>query len=218
MKKILFSIMCLAMSILMMKAQDNIYVINGYRVPGFDGSQVSGKTISQYRIMNFIEKLAGKVKEVHWIDTADGEKPLGAVAEKITDITQIQNYVSTEAAFGGTEAGQPLVLVDGEVYSGKIQDIKADDIAEMRVYKAGSDFAAHYGESGKNGVVLVSTVRNSGGAMIYVVDGKKTSESTLHRINPLDIKKMDVYKPGSESALKMGPEGATHGYIIVYTK
>jgi tonB-linked outer membrane protein, susC/ragA family len=66
--------------------------------------------------------------------------------------------------FGSINASSsPLYIVDGSVYHGSISDIPAQDIANISVLKDAAATAL-YGASAGNGVVIVTTKRNGGGA------------------------------------------------------
>ena len=66
--------------------------------------------------------------------------------------------------FGSINASSdPLYIVDGSVYKGSISDIPAQDIANISVLKDAAATAL-YGASAGNGVVIVTTKRNGGGA------------------------------------------------------
>jgi TonB-dependent SusC/RagA subfamily outer membrane receptor len=55
-----------------------------------------------------------------------------------------------------TVANQPLIIVNGEVYQGKIEDLNKDDIASINVLKEASTTAI-YGSRASNGVIMVTT-------------------------------------------------------------
>ncbi|MDR1222472.1 MAG: hypothetical protein LBL07_06285 [Tannerella sp.] len=51
---------------------------------------------------------------------------------------------------------EPLIVVDGEEYSGNIKDIDVNDIKSFSILKD-STATTHYGEKGKNGVIIITT-------------------------------------------------------------
>ncbi|MCC9017327.1 VIT domain-containing protein [Flavobacterium lipolyticum] len=64
---------------------------------------------------------------------------------------------------GGYLAGdskKPLIIVDGQFYEGELTDLKSDDIASVEVLKDPSRISA-YGSSGANGVIIVTTKKDS---------------------------------------------------------
>jgi TonB-dependent SusC/RagA subfamily outer membrane receptor len=55
-----------------------------------------------------------------------------------------------------TNANRPLILVNGVIYEGEIEDLNKDDIASMNVLKDASATAI-YGSRASNGVIMVTT-------------------------------------------------------------
>ena len=68
--------------------------------------------------------------------------------------------------FGGQE---PLILVDGVIVEGGIQDINTDDIASFEVVK-GASASALYGSRAGNGVIVITTKRGK-----YSPEGPKVT-------------------------------------------
>ena len=54
----------------------NVYMINGEKVTNFDGSQLCGKTVSDYRIGVATNNATGEVSKVHIIKTEEHVSPL----------------------------------------------------------------------------------------------------------------------------------------------
>ena len=61
-----------------------------------------------------------------------------------------------------TASSSPLIVLDGVIYSGGLEDINPNDIATIDVLKDASS-AAVFGARSANGVVLVTTKRGKGG-------------------------------------------------------
>ena len=64
-------------------------------------------------------------------------------------------------------ASQPLIVLDGTIYRGKMIDINPNDVESINVLKDASS-AAIYGSQAANGVVIITTKKGSG------VEGKPT--------------------------------------------
>lgn len=57
-------------------------------------------------------------------------------------------------------AAKPLYIIDGEEFQGSLDDINPDDIKSIDVLK-GESGTKHFGEKGKNGVILIQTKSGS---------------------------------------------------------
>ena len=68
-------------------------------------------------------------------------------------------------------SNDPLIVVDGVVYYGNIQDINVNDISSIDILKDASA-AAIYGSRGSNGVILITTKEGSEGNPIFNYEGK----------------------------------------------
>ena len=109
------------------------YIINDKKVVKFDGSQLVGKTVSDYKVTVTKSNVAGEVVRTHVIRT-DGQK--------------IKETVLSPTA---------LYIVDGKKCDKEaLNKIKPKDIASMTVYKAGSKEAVKL--SGKNDVSVIEIV------------------------------------------------------------
>lgn len=109
----------------------NWYQVDGKRVDNFDGSILVGKTIGEYKIIEFyLDSLQSNVVKLHVIYSKEFVR----------------------------KPSKPLCVVDGEVYKGELSAIKPEDIKSMTVFKKGSEAAKKYGEQGAmEGVILITT-------------------------------------------------------------
>ncbi|MCI9844152.1 VIT domain-containing protein [Flavobacterium pectinovorum] len=80
----------------------------------------------------------------------------GKVAGVQVEQTPNNNNVTIRGNASVTGAKEPLILVNGVVYEGKLEDLNKDDIASMNVLKDASATAI-YGSRASNGVIVVTT-------------------------------------------------------------
>ena len=130
------------------------YIINGEKVEKFDGSQLVGKTVSDYKVTVAKGNVSGDVVRIHAIRT-DGRK-----------IKDIKSTTSIEGVQVGDKDANTKVTVLSTtavyVINGKkcdkeaLNKIKPEAIASMTVYKPGSKEAVEL--SGKEDVTVVEVV------------------------------------------------------------
>ena len=66
------------------------------------------------------------------------------------------------------------------------------DVIEIRVYDPNSDEAKEYGEKGKNGVMVITTKQKF--KIIYIIDGKESTEAEMEALSHSQIESMTVLK------------------------
>ena len=135
-----------------------------------------------------------------------------------------------------------VVFVDGiEKDAEVIKQIDSKDISEVRVYK-GEKAMAHYGEKGKDGVIVITTknaVSKSGSKSdsyektgtvetivvnvsdknanpLYVIDGIVQEKANLDKIDPKTIATIDVLK--GEAATRLYGDKGRDGVIVITLK
>lgn len=151
------------------------YVIDGQTITAFDGSQLVSKTIVNYDI-NYKNTSEGVVKE-HNIKTRISDPfDMFTVSDIHTDGIGKTTFKSSTWESGSTtsstyktngfsagelkgafkEGETPLIVVDDEVFTGKIEDIDSENVRSMTVLK-GKAAETIWGEKGKNGVIDIKT-------------------------------------------------------------
>ena len=110
----------------------------------------------------------------------------------------------------------PLVILDGEEYHGKINGINVLDIDHIDIYKPGSTEAKDYGDKGKHGVMKVFTKKQAD-VITYIVNGNPATKSEFDRLSRSDIKEIKILKRGTAVAMKASAEGKTHDVYLVTT-
>ncbi|MFT4645270.1 MAG: bla regulator protein BlaR1 [Planctomycetota bacterium] len=108
-----------------------------------------------------------------------------------------------------------IIYIDGKKSSKKQMDkLDPSDIKMMNVLKGESAIKKHGGNT-ENGVIKITTKKKIDVKIIYI-DGKKSSKKQMNKLNPSDIKMMNVLK--GESAIKKYGGKAEDGVIEITTK
>ena len=140
------------------------YIINGEQVVKFDGSQLVGKTVSDYKVTVAKSITADEAVRIHVIRT-DGQK---IKAIKSSSVVESFRFEDKDAEFNidgkNYSNAEVTVLSSTTVYivDGKKCDkdaftkIKPESIASMTVYKPGSKGALKL--SGKKDVAVIVVV------------------------------------------------------------
>ena len=187
MKTILLSVLCtLTLNVQSMEVKkDTIdkYVIDKQIIERFDGTQLEGKTISKYIIAyknvgNMVEKNHIIITEKHGI-TLNG-KPV-----------KIMKY-------------EGLIIIDGkEATTNELSQLKAEEIAKMENYKAGSKVAESYGEKAEKGVLWITTKNNKTSENIYFIDGRRAEKDEVDKLSPNKIASIKVNKKEGNSVIEV---------------
>lgn len=126
---------------------------------------------------------------------------------------------------------KPLYINDGveldEKNSTSNRTVNPNDIEEINVLK-GASAVSVYGEKGKNGVIQITTKRNTVpgekltlqnlglDAPLYILNGKPVSEQDVKQLEPNGIASVNVLK-GVEASTIYGPK-AKNGVVMIVTK
>ena len=126
----------------------------------------------------------------------ENEKPQGLQDLLRGNIAGLQVGFSTDAKGGGnmeirganslTASSAPLIVLDGVIYQGGMEDINPSDIESVDVLKDASSTAV-YGSRSANGVILVTTKKGKQGKPVINVN----SSIGLATMATLE----DVYSP-----------------------
>ena len=187
MKAILLSLLCtLALNVQSMEIKkDTIdkYVIDKQVIERFNGRQLEGKTISKYIIAY---KNAGNVVEKnHIIITTNKDFSLNG---------KTVNQMKYEG----------LIIIDGkEATNNDLSHLKADEIAKMENYKAGSKVADSYGDKAKKGVLWITTKNNKTSETIYFIDGRRVRKDEVDKLSPNKIANISINKEEGNSVIEV---------------
>ncbi len=101
-----------------------------------------------------------ELNEVAVVGYATREKSSleGTLAGKVAGVMVTGKLASAVVIRGNTTArsGDPLLIVDGQLFDGILQDIPTEEIADMTMLKDAAAIAV-YGSRAKNGVILIRT-------------------------------------------------------------
>jgi TonB family protein len=139
-------------------------------------------------------------------------------------------------------ATKPLYIIDGEEFQGSMDDINPDHIKSIDILK-GESGTQHFGEKGKNGVIIIRTKKEINKSLqgridnsklesnpnsekmklkspfvsefpLFILDGKEVPN--IDDVNPENIEKIDVLK--GESATELYGEKGKNGVIVIKSK
>jgi TonB-dependent starch-binding outer membrane protein SusC len=136
-------------------------VVIGYgavRKKDVTGSTVSvkGETLNQIKAPNIYNQLQGRAAGV---DIVNNGNTIG---------TGGQIRIRGNRSITGNN--DPLIVVDGMVYGGSINDINTESIASVDILKDASATAI-YGSRGANGVIIITTIRGTSGKAVTSYNG-----------------------------------------------
>lgn len=186
MKTILLSVLCtLTLNVQSMEVKkDTIdkYVIDKQIIERFDGTQLEGKTISKYIIA--YKNVGNMVEKNHIIITENKKASLNG------EVNQMRY--------------EGLIVIDGkEASANELSHLKAEKIAKMENYKAGSKVAESYGEKAEKGVLWITTKNNKTSENIYFIDGRRAEKDEVDKLSPNKIASIKVNKKEGNSVIEV---------------
>jgi TonB family protein len=155
----------------------------------------------------------------------------------------LENYpVIKSRATSTIAAPKPLYIIDGKEFQGSMDDINPDHIKSIDILK-GESGTQHFGEKGKNGVIIIRTKKEINKSLqgridnsklesnpnsekmklkspfvsefpLFILDGKEVPN--IDDVNPENIEKIDVLK--GESATELYGEKGKNGVIVIKSK
>ena len=183
-------------------------MLNGTMYKNFDGSLLTNKTIASYNMdtitlpsreecletnnLRMLHAINVNLYKGYLIDTLAYQNTPVIVLHKIkTTDASVSKPQPQPISFRRTDgsAGTPLMIVDGVESTTPPMNT---DVIEIRVYEPNSDEAKEYGEKGKNGVMVITTTKKF--KVIYIIDGKESTEAEMEAISHSQIESMTVLK------------------------
>lgn len=160
-----------SLSITMVSLDKNLdeVVVIGYgtaRKKDVTGSTVSlkGETLNEIKAPNIINQLQGRAAGV---DIVTNGNTIG---------TGGQIRIRGNRSITGNN--DPLIVVDGMVYGGSLNDLNPDNVASLDVLKDASATAI-YGSRGANGVIIITTKRGGNQKAVTTYNGYVGSVSPI---------------------------------------
>ncbi len=117
---------------------------------------VKGETLNEIKAPNIFNQLQGRAAGV---DIVSNSSQIGAAGQ-----IRIRGNRSI------TGNNDPLIVVDGMVYGGSVNDINPDNISSVDILKDASATAI-YGSRGSNGVIIITTKRGSNQKAVITYNG-----------------------------------------------
>ena len=180
-------------------------MLNGTMYKNFDGSLMANKTIDSYYLdtitlpireecmktnnARMMHAINVNLTKGYYIDTLAYQNTPVIILHKIKTTDAPAPKPSRPVIYPMVGNTNPLYIVDGvEVAEPPL----SSDIIEIRCYDPKSDEAKEYGEKGKSGVVLFTTKNKFN--IIYIIDGKESTEAEMEALSHSRIQSMTVLK------------------------
>lgn len=143
----------------------NVYIIDGEKIENFDGSQLVGKTVSDYKTMTSSSTSNGvtSVTKMHIIKT-DGKQIKSANNYSVVTNGEISkvSIVGLDGEYSLADiqvnegAKEIEIYIDGKKSSrADLGKILPEKISSMNIYRAGSAEAIKYTDSKDKNVIIV---------------------------------------------------------------
>lgn len=187
MKKLLLISICLFAGAFMLSAQKTVYVIDNETVEHFDGSQLKGKTVKDYKITT--SGTGRKAVTVHAITTSPSFFSVSGTFKPLESLQAIDTTTFIKPAFR-----KIVYIIDGEVHeeASAFNSISPFDIENITVLKEGSPEQRKYGE---NVIVMKITTKKDKTDMKEVLKrlpGVKIEADGSITINGAPVKKISI--------------------------
>lgn len=200
MKKIIL-IFCLALTATTLSAQRTIYEIDNKTVENFDGSQLIGKTIKEYKIST-----TGKGRDaitVHSVSTVPSVYSVSGFVSTSEDSLKIwksKKKFQRDYLNGHLTSKIVVYVIDGveQKDAEAFQSLRPSLIKSITVLKAGSSEALKYGDDCD--VILVETdkYRVAINKLIMSLPGVKVEEDGTFSINGKRLKSVTIVGNGKK--------------------
>ena len=200
MKKIML-LFCLALTATTLSAQKTIYVVDNKTVDNFDGSQLVGKTIKEYRVST-----TGKGHDaitVHSVTTVPSVYSVSGFASISEDSLKIWNSKKQfQRDFLNAHLPSPKIVyvIDGaeQEDAEAFQSLRSSEIKSITVLKAGTSEALKYGDDCDVIMVETDKYRVAINKLIMSLPGAKVEEDGTFSINGKRIKTVTIVGGGNK--------------------
>ena len=200
MRKIIL-LLCLALTATTLSAQRTIYVIDNKTVENFDGSQLIGKTIKEYKITT-----TGKGRDaitVHSVSTVPSVYSVSGFVSPSEDSLEIwksKKQFQRDYINGHLPSKRVVYVIDGveQKDAEAFQSLRPSEIKSMTVIKAGSSEALKYGDDCDVIMVETDKYRVAINKLIMSLPGAKVEEDGTFSINGQRIKTVSIVGNGKK--------------------
>ncbi|MBR5661848.1 MAG: hypothetical protein IKW99_09895 [Bacteroidales bacterium] len=202
MKKIILLSICMLTGVWTLSAQQTLYVIDNETVESFDGSQLKGKTIRDYKIST---KGHGRnAITVHSITTSPSiysiSKSFALIDSlRLPNVKRFPNYKADTVLFSNgvrifNSSDKKIVyVIDDKVYkdASAFNSISPDEIASISLIKDGSPEQKKYGDS--TAVIKITTKKNADLLdFLKKLPGASVDENGKITVNGQPVKKVTI--------------------------
>ena len=200
MRKI-FLLFCLVLTATTLSAQRTIYVIDNKTVENFDGSQLIGKTIKEYKIST-----TGKGRDaitVHSVSTVPSVYSVSGFVSTSGDSLEIwksKKQFQKDYLNGHLPSKRVVYVIDGaeQKDAEAFQSLRPSEIKSITVIKAGSSEALKYGDDCDVIMVETDKYRVAINKLIMSLPGAKVEEDGTFSINGQRIKTVSIVGNGKK--------------------
>lgn len=200
MRKIII-LLCLALTATTLSAQRTIYVIDNKTVGNFDGSQLIGKTIKEYKITT-----TGKGRDaitVHSVSTVPSVYSVSGFVSTSEDSLKIwksKKQFQRDYINGHLPSKRVVYVIDDveQKDAEAFQSLRHSEIKSITVIKAGSSEALKYGDDCDVIMVETDKYRVAINKLIMSLPGAKVEEDGTFSINGQRIKTVSIVGNGKK--------------------
>ena len=204
MRKIIL-VFCLALTATTLSAQRTIYVIDNKTVENFDGSQLLGKTIKEYKIST-----TGKGRDaitVHSVSTVPSVYSVSGFVSPSEDSLEIwksKKQFQKDYLNGHLLSKRVVYVIDGaeQEDAEAFQSLRSSEIKSITVLKAGTSEALKYGDDCDVIIVETDKYRVAINKLIMSLPGAKVEEDGTFSINGQRIKTVTIVGNGKKVRIK----------------
>ena len=204
MRKIII-LLCLALTATTLSAQRTIYVIDNKTVENFDGSQLLGKTIKEYKIST-----TGKGRDaitVHSVSTVPSVYSVSGFVSPSEDSLEIwksKKQFQKDYLNGHLLSKRVVYVIDGaeQEDAEAFQSLRSSEIKSITVLKAGTSEALKYGDDCDVIIVETDKYRVAINKLIMSLPGAKVEEDGTFSINGQRIKTVTIVGNGKKVRIK----------------
>ena len=204
MRKIIL-VFCLALTATTLSAQRTIYVIDNKTVENFDGSQLLGKTIKEYKIST-----TGKGRDaitVHSVSTVPSVYSVSGFVSPSEDSLEIwksKKQFQKDYLNGHLLSKRVVYVIDGaeQEDAEAFQSLRSSEIKSITVLKAGTSEALKYGDDCDVIIVETDKYRVAINKLIMSLPGAKVKEDGTFSINGQRIKTVTIVGNGKKVRIK----------------
>ncbi|HTR28008.1 MAG TPA: TonB-dependent receptor [Puia sp.] len=178
-------------------------------------ARVSANTLAQVPEPNFINQLQGRTAGVDIVTNSASPGGGGQIRIRGNRSMATSSYTNPITGTGNANSvsdglDQPLVVLDGIPFSGSVNDIDPNDIANLDILKDASATAI-YGSRGSGGVIIITTKRGRVGKSQMTYNGYYGISSILKELRVFNGKEYAQFKADAAALNSATPNTTVYG-------